>query len=738
MTVLGVKFDVVALLRLAGVALLTLVLIPVAAAQQRFEGELPDGAGFFAIDLPDGWQPGGRLVVYNHGFTMSTPVQAGIPDTAPNAAFREYLLARGYALAAGSYGSRGWALFSLDRDQRALLARFREHAGDPGEILLLGGSLGGLVSVRTAESFAADGVAVAGVYALCPPLAGARTWDAAVDTRLLFDAVCPDNQLPAGSEGLPWVLDHSDIPESLGSIDDPETLRPILSVANRIRQCLGYFQPAALDTEAQLARRARLKSLLGIDSDDFMKVNLAYAIYPLADLIQAPEKLGGNNAFDNRFVEYGDPQVDADVLRVERDPLAAVRLRGHSDLNGAIGQAKLLVVHTTRDELVIPEHLEVLDGLGLPPAQWTRALVAEDEPGHCAFSGAEILTGFEALRRWIDGGQRPDAASLRSSCEAAVAASGSQERCAFDPEAELPPLDVRVRPRAVERHVVSPYETGAWFDPVYDGEGAFIEVLGDGRAVVSWYSYPPADESGEQTWLFGVGRVTGDGIHVAEVRQFSGAVFGADAFDPDDVEGRIWGEMSFWFDGCGQDDLVHPGALGVGRLRYSGPSGYGEGERTLYQLTHHANFPGYCTSVEPMPTAHPLSAFGGSWFRGPQAPGEGWIVQVDSDGLALLIWYTYDPAGRPAWMIGSAEAQPPGTPWVFDMLRPRGTRWGDEFDRDEVQRPTWGELRLEFQDCQHARATWTATEPGWSDGTLDLQRLTVPADSAPCTVAVAD
>src|SRR5690606_11277144 len=119
-------------------------------------------------------------------------------------------LRRGYAVAAGTYAQRGWAVFSLAAQQRALLARFVEEAGQPGSILLVGGSLGGLASVKTAEVFTTDQQPVAGVYALCPAFAGARTWDAAADLKLVYDQVCADTgggSIDRGSTEPEWVLD---------------------------------------------------------------------------------------------------------------------------------------------------------------------------------------------------------------------------------------------------------------------------------------------------------------------------------------------------------------------------------------------------------------------------------------------------------------------------------------------------------------------------------------------------
>lgn len=711
--------------------LLLLLLTSPVLAQQHLEGVLPEDNGLYSIDVPPGWQAGDPLIIYNHGFTLQQPEQDGFPSTAPTDEARDYWLQQGYALAASTYSTRGWALFDIQRAQRALLAQFREAAADPGEILIVGGSLGGLVSLRTAETFTEDGVDVAGVYALCAPAGGAKSWDSAVDTRLVFDAVCP-TPLPAGSsETVPWVVDYEDIPSSIGEVEDLESLQNLLPVVDEIRSCTGLFQPAFLDTDAQLARRAKLKDLLGVTSDEFLKTVLGYSIYPLSDLIQAPEKLAGLNAFDNRFVDYGDADVNAAIRRVERDPLAAVRLRAASDFHGNVGNARVLAIHTSRDELVVPEHLATLDD-ELPAEQLATAVVVEEQPAHCDFSVAEFAAGFEGLRRWIDDGDKPEVAELDLLCESLAAELGGDPRCAFEPTLVPSELDTRILPRNLDIQLVSRFHTGAWYDPDTDGEGLIIEVLDGGeRAVVAWYTYPPAGNAGKQAWIIGVGRVTEDGIHVAEARQYDGARFG-DAFDPADVEGDVWGELTLWFDGCGSGALQSPDAQGVGRLRFDGPPDYGSGERRLFQLSHNAGFPQHCVSATPPLPVSEQVRYTGSWYRGPDAPGEGLQLQVDSSNRILAIWYTFSPDGEAAWLIGSAPLPADGEPWVIPMQRPRGAEFGDAFDPAEVDRLPWGEIRIDFSDCDRAELAWTASEAGWSSGATSIERLTRPAGVPEC------
>lgn len=708
---------------LTAAAVLLLAAGTLTAQVRTLEGELADGLGRYRFELPADWQPGGRLIVYSHGFSFSDPM-AESPSTAPSFEVGAALRAKGYALAAGSYAGRGWSLFDIVPAQRALLDRFHEQAGAPGQVILFGGSLGGLVSVLTAEALAAEGRPVDGVLAACPPLGGARTWDQGLDVRLGFDAVCAEHPLPdSGDPALPWALQAQDIPAAVGSIDDPDSLLTLASAANRVRQCTGLYQPSVFDSDAQRERRARLKSLLGLSSDDFLKIQLGYALFGLSDLIRDPDKLDGRSAFDNRQVLYGDADVDARVLRVQRDPIAAVRLAAVSDPRGGWGNARVLVLHTDRDELVFPEHVDVLREIGRADARPpVSAFVRESAPGHCGFSEAELGAGLTALQAWIDGGDAPDAARLDAGCEAVAAPSA----CRFDPDYVAAPLDSRIRPRRLNLNLTNSQHTGAWFDPAFNGEGWVVEVLENGvDAAVTWYTYPDNAQAGEQRWIAGIGRIAEDGIHVPEAFETRGAVFAG--FDPSAVEYLPWGELTLSFDFT-REGLAW---LGSGRLSYRGKAGE-RGERRLQQAAWHARTPFPDPLIAPLPPAHPDSRYSGSWYRGGDAAGEGLQFVVDNQGRGTLVWYTYDTDGHPAWLLGPTSAPVEPRVWRFAALRPRGTRFGEGFDPAEVQTPDWGEVELRFTACDAATLRWTPSEQGWSAGQANLVRLTRPAGGAAC------
>ncbi len=409
---------------------------PARAGMQEYTGTLPSGA-WYHIAVPDGWQAGDAVVLYEHGLDFSVPDDP--PGLGPLA---DVQLAEGYAVAATSYRQMGWAMFTAVADNRELLQRFGELAGAPGEIVPFGGSLGGLIALKLAE---ARGLPpVKGVYALCPAAAGSRAWDTAIDLRLAYDVVCENaGDLPTGDEPLPWAVNLDRIPADLGDFSDQVTLAEALVPLN---QCTGINLPPYLRNDAMQQRLDRLMAFAHITDEEFFLTNMAYAIYVTADLVRAPDKLGGANPFTTTGVDYGsDAGIDAAIARISADPQAALRLRQASDFLGDVGDARVLSMHTSQDQLVIPSNQEFVRA-ALPADQATIAIVAEDAPTHCGFTQAEALAGWEALREWKDGAAQPDVADLQQRCEALAGDEGT-DSCRFDPDAEVAPFDSLVRPR---------------------------------------------------------------------------------------------------------------------------------------------------------------------------------------------------------------------------------------------------------------------------------------------------
>ena len=667
-----------------------------AQAQREVSGTTASGA-YYRIVVPDGWKNGDPLVLFQHGLSFDPP--APDPDLGP---LLDLQLSEGYAVAASSYSQRSWALFTAPNDNAELLAAFRQQVGLPGSIIPYGGSLGGLVALKLAEDprFAP----VPGVYAACTPAAGSRVWDAGFDLRLAYDVVCKDaGDLPVGAAPYPWAYNLNDIPDNLSDLQDEARLLQTLIPLN---QCTGVNLPKEVRNDAMQRRLTQLMSLGYVTSEKFFVTNIAYATYGLSDLVRAPDKLDDLNPFSNIGVDYGDTTINANIARIEANPFAALYFRDVSDFRGKIGGAKVVSVHTSQDQLVIPANEYVLRQI-LPATQLTSALVNETTPSHCGFTKAEGVGGWEALRAWIAGAPQPDVTDLQDACTAAMA-SGVGGPCRYDANISVPTFDSQVRPRqASTAPPVDARYSGQWYDPARNGEGIALEVLDDGRALVYMFTYPPAGAPGQQAWLLGVGDVLGNGIEFTDVLRSSLDSGGH-------LQAAHWGRIGLLFDDCNN-----------GHMRWDGPADWGSLEVPIKRITALSGLG--CAATPPAP-----AQASGSWFDA-RYLGSGFVFeQLDSQRVAA-IWFGFDSAGNQAWLSGIGQQGIDGYAGIF--YQPIGPRFGSAYDPAAFNPQQRGALSGLKVNCLSADGTVLGF-PGLPDDPLPfalaLTRFTFPAGIEKC------
>jgi len=268
---------------------------------------------------------------------------------------------------------------------------------------------------------------------------------------------------------------------------------------------------------------------------------------------------------------------------------------------------------------------------------------------------------------------------------------------------------------------VSPAVSGTWFDPARSGEGILVELLPNGTAIGTWFTYPPAGEDADQAWLsLQNGVVTGDTIRFPDVFRPRGTSFGA-GFNPNDVVLERWGTLEMRFVDCN-----------TAALTYAGPAAYGSGSRTLVRLTTLDELE--CSGTKDLtPTGARaltgLRARSGVWFV-PSRSGEGWFIEELPNGNAVFFWFTFTPDGKQAWTSGVATRNGNRLE-SSETIITRGTRFGSAFSANDVQRIPWGRLNFEFSDCNTATASYASTIAGYGNGTRQSTRITLPA-SAVC------
>jgi hypothetical protein len=665
-------------------------------ATQVLTGQTASGA-YYQIKVPDGWKPGGPLVLFQHGLSFDPPKPT--PSLGPLA---DIQLSEGYAIAATSYSQRSWALFDASDDNAQLLDVFKQQVGAPGAIVPWGGSLGGLIALKLAED--ARFAPVPGVFSICPPAAGSRVWDSAIDNRLAYDVVCKDvngGDLPTGAPPLTWAFDLSDIPDNLSDLQDEAQLLQTLFPVN---VCTGVNLP--ITNGAMDRRLAQLEAFGHVTTNHFFLTDLGYATYGLSDLVRAPDKLNGLNPFTTAGVVYPDPVIDAGIARITANPFASLYFRWASDFRGRVSPAtKVVSLHTSRDELVIPANQSALRSI-LPAQQLTSALVNETSPTHCGFNVAEGVAGWEALRAWMAGASQPAVADLQTGCQAAMT-HGLAGPCRFDASIVPANFDSQVPPRPTSTAApVDARYSGLWYDPTRSGEGIELEILPGNKAVVYFFTYPASGVAGTQAWMYGIGDVVGNGIEFADIQRPSR-----------DATGKMtpahWGRVALVFDDCSNAGM-----------RWDGPSGWGGMEVKLHRLLALNGLD--CASGGAAP-AQPS----GAWYD-PATSGDGFVVeQFDSAHIGAM-YFVSNPDGTQTWSYGVGTATGAGA-YHIDLLMPVGTHFGSAFDPSQISKPPYFyALDLSF-GCTTGQATLSPRVGLSPTRILNLRRLTTPQGIAACT-----
>ncbi|MDH3521052.1 MAG: hypothetical protein OEM49_11405 [Myxococcales bacterium] len=384
------------------------------------------GGAFFRIVVPDETDPvpwNGNLVLWNHGFSLS-PI-GPVSDLGPLAALQ---LSQGYAVAASSYKQTGWAVFQTNNDLRAMVDVFRANFGEPAEIIVTGASLGGIVTVAAVEK--GDLGNVTGAMTLCGAVGGSRNWDGGTDVRLTYDALCADVPgafLPGGAEGLPADFDLIQ-------------LRLVLAV----NACFGVPFGTS-DPQQALVRFGRYLNSTQLPPS-FVLTDMGFATSGLQNLVHGRGKLNGKVGVTNVGVTYRDPGIDATIERVTPNPGAANRLARNYTPSGAVGDVKIVSLHTDKDGLVIVENESEFASV-VPASNLTTAIAIESGPSHCGFTQGEVVASWESLRGWVGGGSQPSAASIQGTCLFLEANGLVQGPCRVDPGFVIPDMDGRIPPR---------------------------------------------------------------------------------------------------------------------------------------------------------------------------------------------------------------------------------------------------------------------------------------------------
>ncbi len=240
--------------------------------------------------------------------------------------------------------------------------------------------------------------------------------------------------------------------------------------------------------------------------------------------------------------------------------------------------------------------------------------------------------------------------------------------------------------------------SGAWYGGEQEaGHGWFVEVFESGEGeqslAVYWFVY----DHGKPVWLVGHGPVVGNTAQV-KVYATSGPGF-PPAYDTRDFVEQEWGVLDFMFRGENSGAVSWTSTLdttlvGAMEIELIAPISFGGN---------------HCQS--------------GSWYNEAES-GHGFVSQVlnvDGQQMLALVWYVY-LEGEQKWLLGLAPLADGRASLEMHIFS--GTGFPPDFDSSKIIEEPWGTVHFEYTSATTASAEWASSYPGYSGGSMDLQRLT--------------
>jgi len=276
-----------------------------------------------------------------------------------------------------------------------------------------------------------------------------------------------------------------------------------------------------------------------------------------------------------------------------------------------------------------------------------------------------------------------------------------------------------------ERSSLDPAMSGSWFDPDRDGEGFVQHLLDNGQVLQYWFTFPRRADQ-QQAWHFGLAPARETSVRFEQLYTSTGRF----------SEGRDELEASPFrlsVNPIGTDRQVIDYSRSVIRGgSMTGLISYGlESNRSDHvPLTRLAG-----SDCDNQP---PYQWLSGAWYD-PERDGEGFMVEVNNDGLAAVYWFTHvpDDSGEQAWMTGTGEVEsaiigtpPPGMPkytvTIDNMVRPTGTLFGSDFQPDDIDWEDWGNLTIEFFRDRTGHVYWDSIDEDFGSGDYPIEPLARP------------
>lgn len=402
------------------------------------EGEI-DGAKY-RILLPKEWN--GTLLLYSHGYRNPVSVP---PDYSPVTSRAEpspgysdggvplarNLLSKGYALAGSGWASNGWAVSDGVKANTDLYEFFAETVGTPERVYAWGDSLGGLVTMETAEK---NPDWVSGAAPLCGVLGGVvPNFDLAMDVQYgIRELIDEDFQLTgyesSDDASLQFVSTARKVLDAAADKDEKADILALALLADAQLQTQSQ-DGSTPDSQVQAAAESAL-------------IGLRFGTVGRWDI----EQRYGGNISDNTDTDYAGRFSDEDRAlldevggagsaqriiasleegqRVSADKAAVRAARKDGGEPSGTIEMPTLTLHTAADPLVAAQNQTLLrDASGstgdlvqlftVAPESFPADPGAPYGAGHCNFTPDSRVGMIDLLDQWVRGGQAPTEAAVR-------------------------------------------------------------------------------------------------------------------------------------------------------------------------------------------------------------------------------------------------------------------------------------------------------------------------------------
>ena len=259
--------------------------------------------------------------------------------------------------------------------------------------------------------------------------------------------------------------------------------------------------------------------------------------------------------------------------------------------------------------------------------------------------------------------------------------------------------------------------SGAWFNPVNDGQGQFIDVEPEKQLIfLSWFTFTDAasDNPNEQHWYTAQGKYSGN-IATLDLFETLGGKFD----DPQEVTTTQVGEVILSFSDCEN-----------GQISYSFDEEELLGEFPLIRVIGGSG--NVCEGLAGNSTeAVDINAgMDGAWFD-LDTSGQGYFIDAhtssEGDNFIFVSWFTYGTATASGQRWLTAQGGFEGSMAEIAVFETTG---GSFDDPEPVSTTEVGTMSLDFTDCSNAQLTYSLpADP--AEGDISITRV-VPGGQALC------